>query len=359
MNKKCFEPNFFKLRGVFSKFNVDPEVVIDLWFNEKIRLYIKLEGISCTIVRYSYNSSYQAIKDMKKRILDGDEKYQYSKSPSVKIRYFKPSENANIISEIIRKNNDSVINDFECEVRGYNNAGVKFIYNGIAKGYWKVVPTKLTHFERERYVLSDMTAVSSEDDESGAIIVNDYDSLDYLFFSEKKEIDKMDLYVNINDILNNESRNNSCVIIAMGEHNPIGNTRLDVCDSNEHNLYIVPSINVALYLVIHELFPCHEDGRVIYSKIAEDLNFRNIKKTRSVVSGWIKKPVYKRSKPYKINEDRKNVLSIYLNEICNEKGINKEASTVFNYLCELLKKYDLDSRITFSEREINLWLNGN
>ncbi|MEJ4028061.1 hypothetical protein RPP03_18045, partial [Salmonella enterica subsp. enterica serovar Molade] len=337
MYKKKFEPKFFKLRDVSNEFNVEPEVVIDLWLNKRISLYIKLEGVFCTIVRYSFNGSYQAIKDMKKRILDGYEKYQYSKFSDVKIRYFKPSENENINSEIIRKENNSIINDFEYEVRGYNNVGVKFIYNGIAKGYWKVVPTKLTHFERERYLLSDMTAISSEEDESGAIIVNDYDSLDFLKFSERTEVDRMDLYIHVEDIIH-IAENNSDVTTVINESDSSKSIILElnneVIDSaDEYNISVL-NIKVALYVVICEHF--RKINKVIYNDISIILSGIEMKTTATTVKGWVTEW---RHSSGRRNKNQEKALSFLLILLCEEINIQPNYLDVDHLLNDLINKY--------------------
>ncbi|EAA9276472.1 hypothetical protein [Salmonella enterica] len=321
--------------------------IIDSWLNHDRNLYIYLNAVPCRLSR---------IVELDKI---GDLAFSLTGKNSLFLTHRLDTCNGLFIPF------DAHLLDYEEELMDdgglrLNNEPLEIkrkqiMYNGTAHGLWCIQPTMTSNRYGDSFTIVNDEYGSALHDNSNAIRVSGEQYHERLLFNSVITIMEEELFVGPKDetsmyhglrsvqVCNDDDKNNekySCETDGEFENN---------------DLYISRNLNVrvALYVVIRAQFPHHKDGKLIYSKVSDDLKRNGMKTTASTVSGWMIMP---KCKSYRYNENQEKALSIYLNALCEQKKIKKKYSDVVDFLNGLIDEYKLGFDVFFSEPEVSSWL---
>lgn len=332
------EPCFYSLKVASDKLHTDPEFIIDEWLQQRIPLYIKLDSLSCGIVRYISADSFLLKYEMEK-IKNGMDYYQHELMPEFKVRQFHPIKNAKIDAKVIN-----------------NELGLsRFSYNGYAYGYWRVKPTKTTHFSRGKFILPDLNLMLSGKDILESITIHGRNDSDYLILLNNGLRVKVELYIESGflEVLKNN------LLVDNGDTSSKFRLENDLCDvkEKEGQTSVVEAYKVALYIFIHEWLQAEKYGKLIINKLVsrfKDEYKLNI--SHATIKRWADKS--KINSSHRTISNQKKALSILINEVCEMKKIKKEYKAVATMLNEVVQsgKYNFNYKVVFSDLEVKKWL---
>lgn len=154
---------FYRIDEFSKKFNVRLEDIISTWLGNKISLYVNLRSEYCRIIRYANKKEHRYDTF---DIRAGGDFYQHETSLQSKVRKFIPCD-------------QSEINE-DCNFSG--SSFYKYIYNGYASGFWRLLPTSTTHLATDNFNLKNANERWGE--APGEIKIMGRDDKDYLLFNK-------------------------------------------------------------------------------------------------------------------------------------------------------------------------------
>ncbi len=323
----------FRHLSELTSFSEDEnDMIIQQWIDGKLPLYVHLDGRHpvCTFRRcISIDEHKYAISD----IMYGRDLYQYPDSPEGKWRLFVP--------ETPLDSHLKVTPEFR-----YGGMVYEYKYRGKAHGYWHVKPSNSARFCRGDFLIADVGLKDLKPDSLGDVTIHAHQERDYLIFPEPTYINRKSLFVDDADIVN------FVQVPEVSKDLLIKNARSE----KPGTLYKVPSELIALYILMQE---CSLDKSDVLrpSIVAKPLSsLFGIDFDIDTVKGYGIRPELEREKSYRVNEKQRMAISYLLIELCNKKGIDRSPRSLCEELNSLsqLERYSLS--FSFSESEIEKWL---
>jgi len=286
---------FYRVDEFSKKFNVRLEGIISSWLDNKISLYVNLRSEYCRIIRYANKKEHRYDTF---DISVGRDFYQHETSPQSKVRKFIPCGQSEIKED--------------CNFSG--SSFYKYIYNGYASGFWRLIPTSTTHFATDNFNLKN--ASESWGGIPGEVRVFGRNDKDYLSFNKDAYFSFVQLYIS----------DSGCEVF------------IENFSSNEKNKieeYDPPHNRVAMVLLIHELFSV--SGHVTYSNVCTILASNGINVEQTTIKQFLEETLEKRDKPYKSQPQHSRIASCLISLYCKGKNIRKTPSNVAQILNDLTK----------------------
>jgi len=137
----------------------------------------------------------------------------------------------------------------------------RLYYDGYAYGYWQVKPGVTTQFIKGNYRIFNENPFLSDDDASAFLKIIGHNDRDFLIFKEVMEINKHELYMNIDDIERLE-----CILSSSP----------NIEESKSESRYSKVE-HLALYILLNE-YCLDNDGNVNFTTMANILTSLNEKK---------------------------------------------------------------------------------
>lgn len=304
---------FYRVDEFSKKFNVRLEDIISTWLDDKISLYVNLRSEYCRIIRYANKKEHRYDPF---DISVGRDFYQHKTSPQSKVRKFIPCGQSEIKED--------------CNFSG--SSFYKYIYNGYASGFWRLLPTSTTHLATDNFNLKN--ANESWGEIPGEVRVLGRDDKDYLNFTK----DTYTYFVR-------------CYITDMGSQ--ILRDMFAYNEESKTEKYDPPYNRIAMVLLINEMFSVN--GHVTCSNVCTILSGNGIIVEQTTIKQVLEETSEKRDKPYKNNPKHSKIASCLITIYCKDNDIAKKPSRVAQILNGFAKASPKKWSIVFTtEMAVNL-----
>lgn len=297
---------FYRVDDFSKKYNVRLEDIISTWLGNKISLYVNLRSEYCQIIRYANKKEHRYDTF---DISVGRDFYQHEISPQSKVRKFIPCGQSEIKED--------------CNFSG--SSFYKYIYNGYASGFWRLLPTSTTHFATDNFNLKN--ANESWGEIPGDVRVSGRDDKDYLKFDK-------DTYTSFV----------RCYITDMGSQ--ILRNLFACNEDSKIEKYVPPYNRIAMVLLINEMFGVN--GHVTCSNVCTILSANGINVEQTTIKQVLEETTEKRDKPYKNNPKHSKIASCLITIYCKDKDITKKSSRVAQILNDFARSSPKKWSIVFT-----------
>ncbi|WP_233979862.1 hypothetical protein [Pectobacterium versatile] len=352
--------NYLSLSEVVNEYNIHIKEIIQKWIEGDITLFVHFESHPCRIRQFS-SSMYTHEGGV--TTFHDNPFHDYKKiKASIFIQEHNFLERLKVVEKYLYSN-------FDFKKSSPKGKLYEFVFFGTAFGFWVAKPTYIASLSK-KYSLTDLDTFKQKRNIPGAVLVyrfhgeKIYSSIDcdHLIFDEPVDIERNELFARENDIELLFPNLKKVILTELMNKNHLNETDSSNSDNvegefNSVKYYSALKHRVALYIIIREWWGDREaNDETIAYKAAEYLKSHYNGKTKGkTIEGWIKKPEEINHKP-RISAIQIKILSIFINEVREVKGIRKNALAVAKMLTELAQKEKYKLDVSFSKEEVKKWL---
>lgn len=329
--------NFIPLAKIEDQLVVSK--ILDEWFSKKVDLFLYFggSGKKCRLSRCISPSLHLGGE---RTISNGDEFYVSEDSPAHSILKFIPDLPLN--SHLKVEKGFKLSRSIQGEYFNYE-------YSGTALGYWKVLPTVVSHFNNGNYNLTDKKSFQIGSNTPGAVFVYSVYDEDYLIFDEESIVSFNDLYIDIK-------------ALEFFTPYPVDKKNTGSSDDSKKTAVMkfqTEKYNHALYLIMQELV-VKSDGVPIVSKFKPDYDdMWDTNVSESTLLEWFSKPEPFTEKRQRLTAEKRKGLYLFLSLYCKKKSIASTKGKPSAIALELNKLATVELGcfgVEFTAADIKPWL---
>lgn len=329
--------NFIPLAKIEDQLVVSK--ILDEWFSKKVGLFLYFGGggKKCRLSRCISPSLHLGGE---RTISNGDEFYVSEDSPAHPILKFIP--------DLPLSPHLKVEKGFKIS-RSIHGEYFNYEYSGTALGYWKVLPTVVSHFNNGNYTLKDKNSFQIKNNTPGAVFVYSVYDEDYLIFEEECIVSFLDFYIDIKEL--------EFFITYPTDKKDSGSS--NEAKDQTRMRFETEKYNHALYLIMQELV-VKSDGVPIISKFKPDYdNMWGANVSESTLIEWFSKPEPFTEKRQRLTAEKRKGLYLFLSLFCKKKNIANTKGKPSAVALELNKLVAVElgcSGVKFTDADIKPWL---